>query len=125
MSDLNLILEEHFLADSTELYNTLAANVVWHEHIKARKTASFGKPYNYSNIIYDAVPMHELLVPIVDEIEARIGFRANNCLLNFYESGDSSMGFHSDATEGLVPGTGVAIVSLGRGAEHHVSTQER
>ena len=37
----------------------------------------------------------------------------NNCLLNYYETGDSSMGFHSDETKFLAPGTGVAIVSLG------------
>ena len=123
MSDLNLILDEHFLADSAELYSTLAAGVAWHEHIKARKTASFGKPYNYSSLTYDAVPMHELLVPIVDKIEARVGFQPNNCLLNFYESGDSSMGFHSDATEGLVSGTGVAIVSLG--AERSITFQHK
>lgn len=42
-----------------------------------------------------------------------LGFAPNNCLLNYYEDGQSSMGFHSDSSEELVEGTGVAIVSLG------------
>jgi alkylated DNA repair dioxygenase AlkB len=42
-----------------------------------------------------------------------LGFVPNNCLLNFYEDGNSSMGFHSDSSEELESGTGVAIVSLG------------
>jgi alkylated DNA repair dioxygenase AlkB len=42
-----------------------------------------------------------------------LGFVPNNCMLNFYEDGNSSMGFHSDSSEELEAGTGVAIVSLG------------
>lgn len=46
-------------------------------------------------------------------LEKRLNIQFNNCLLNFYETGDNTMGFHSDETTGLVSGTGVAIVSLG------------
>jgi alkylated DNA repair dioxygenase AlkB len=42
-----------------------------------------------------------------------IGFKANNCLLNYYLDGKSKMGYHSDQTSILEPGTGIAIVSLG------------
>ncbi|MEK7483115.1 MAG: alpha-ketoglutarate-dependent dioxygenase AlkB, partial [Planctomycetota bacterium] len=37
----------------------------------------------------------------------------NNCLLNYYLDGNSTMGFHSDSSENLLDGTGVAILSLG------------
>lgn len=50
---------------------------------------------------------------VCDQLEAALGFRPNNCLLNYYEDGGSSMGFHSDSSEELLAGTGVAIVSLG------------
>ncbi len=108
-----LLQQVDFVADPDALYQTLVSEVVWEEHIKARKTASFGEAYNYSRITYAVTPMHPLLVPLVDHLEATLGFRPNNCLLNFYEDGGSTMGYHSDSTEELAPGTGVAIVSLG------------
>jgi alkylated DNA repair dioxygenase AlkB len=46
-------------------------------------------------------------------VAARIGEDVNNCLLTYYPDGRSRMGFHSDSEAGIVPGTGVAIVSLG------------
>src|SRR5438046_8424416 len=110
MSVLGLILEEQFIPNGQELYLALTTDVCWDARMKSRKTASFGTAYNYSGITYQDVPMHELLIPILDRLEQRIGFRPNNCLLNFYESGDSTMGFHSDSTAELVPSTGIAIV---------------
>lgn len=46
-------------------------------------------------------------------IAKEIGFKPNNCLLNFYENGKSKMGFHGDTTKMLAPETGIAIVSVG------------
>jgi len=109
----NLILEERFLPASEELYVALATEIEWDTRMRNRKTASCGQPYNYSGMTYSAIPLHPLLIPIVERLEARLGFRPNNCLLNFYESGEATMGFHSDSIAELVPGTGVAIVSLG------------
>ena len=113
MPEPHLLVQNDFVPDAASLYETLASSVQWEEHIRARKNASFGQAYNYSRITYADKPMHPLLVPIVDALEQRLGFRPNNCLLNFYETGDSSMGYHSDSTEELAPDTGVAIVSLG------------
>ena len=81
--------------------------------MRARKTASFGVAYNYSQIDYPVVPMRPDLDVICHQIQHELGFLPNNCLLNYYLDGDSSMGFHSDSSEELAPGTGVAIVSLG------------
>ena len=113
MPEPDLLHIAEFISAPQVLYDTLASEVAWEEHIKARKTASFGEAYNYSRITYAVKPMHPSLVPVVDKLEQTLGFRPNNCLLNYYDSGDSSMGYHSDATEELTPGTGVAIVSLG------------
>lgn len=113
MPEPELLQQAEFVADPNTLYQTLVSEVAWEKHIKARKTASFGQAYNYSRITYAVTPMHPLLVPLVDRLEAILGFRPNNCLLNFYEDGGSSMGYHSDSTEELAPETGVAIVSLG------------
>ena len=123
LTEPNIILDEQFVSHSQELFAALAYGIEWDERMRARKTASFGTAYNYSGITYDAVPMHVLLIPIIDQLEARLGFRPNNCLLNFYESGEATMGFHSDSTEELVPGTGVAIVSLG--VERNITFQNK
>ena len=98
---------------ATTLFNSLLTQVQWDERMKARKTACFGQTYDDSGVDYQVVTMHPLLVPLCDAIEEELGFRPTNCLLNHYESGRSTMGFHSDATHNLADGTGVAIVSIG------------
>lgn len=102
-----------FIPDPQPLFLSLQASVQWDERMRARKTASFGAPYDYSQITYPAQPMPASLDQLCAAIEQRLGFRPNNCLLNYYPDGSSSMGFHSDAKEQMVEGTGVAIVSLG------------
>ncbi len=81
--------------------------------MKARKTASFGVSYDYSQISYEQIKMLPELETVCGLIELELGFRPNNCLLNYYLDGNSSMGFHSDSSEELAKATGVAIVSLG------------
>jgi alkylated DNA repair dioxygenase AlkB len=98
---------------ATSLFDALCREITWDERMKARKTACFGKTYDDSGIDYEVVPMHPLLEPLCAAIERELGFRPTNCLANYYESGRSTMGFHSDATHNLAEGTGVAIVSLG------------
>jgi alkylated DNA repair dioxygenase AlkB len=100
-------------SEASALFASLQTNIVWDERMKARKTACFGQTYDDSGVDYQVVAMHPLLVPLCDSIEATLGFRPTNCLLNYYDSGASTMGHHSDAVHNLAPGTGVAIVSLG------------
>lgn len=106
-----------FLEDHNALFRTLLATVVWDESMYARKTASFGVPYNYVQMRYAAAPLHPALLPVAERLREHLGFTPNNCLLNHYETGDNSMGFHADDTSELEPGTGVAILSLGSARE--------
>lgn len=106
-------MEEQFLGGSQDLFLRLKQSVPWDERMKARKTASFGVAYDYSQITYPESSMPIELQVVCKKLEAALGFLPNNCLLNFYEDGLSSMGFHSDSSEELAPGTGVAIISLG------------
>lgn len=105
------------VAAHDELMATLLREVDWDLRMRARKTASYGVPYNYSEMSYPAAPMHPVIARVRDAVtEALAGaadFRPNNCLVNLYETGRARMGYHFDATDELVPGTGVAIVSLG------------
>lgn len=102
-----------FVASHEDLFNHLLSSVAWDERLRARKTASFGVSYDYSGMTYPQVAMPESLQGICKQIETTLGFVPNNCLLNHYPDGQSSMGFHSDSTEELAEDTGVAIVSLG------------
>ena len=113
MTEPDVLFEPCLVADHAGLFAGLVEQVAWDERMRARKTACFGRPYNYSSVTYPEVTMHPLLVPVAELLERRLGHLPNNCLLNYYESAASTMGFHSDSEDELVPGTGVAIVSLG------------
>ena len=102
-----------FVPDDDALFADLRANTAWDETMRARVTASFGVPYNYAQMNYPAQPFPPQLAALLPRLEAQIGWMPNNSLINFYPDGDSTMGFHFDATDHLVEGTGVAIVSLG------------
>ncbi|MEL7487736.1 MAG: alpha-ketoglutarate-dependent dioxygenase AlkB [Pseudomonadota bacterium] len=85
--------------------------------MNARKTASYGVAYDYSQITYDVAPFPSVLEKLRRLVRDAVGFTPNNCLLNYYPDGQSSMGFHSDTATGRTQGTGVAIVSLGSARE--------
>lgn len=113
MTPPDIALIPHFVHASDALFEALKNSVQWDTNMQARKTASFGAPYNYSQMRYPATAMPAMLDELCEHIDAQLGFRPNNCLINYYPDGKASMGFHSDETEQLEPGTGVAIVSLG------------
>lgn len=105
--------QENFIKKPTSLFEILRTEVEWDERMAARKTASFGQAYNYSQIQYPFQPFSQPLQEIVTSLSESLGFIPNNCLINYYLDGKSKMGFHSDQTDILSKGTGVAIVSLG------------
>ncbi len=106
-------ITDGFLPEHAALFELLRKSICWEESMAVRKTASFGVPYNYAQLSYPAVPMHAALLPVAAKLSAQLGIEFNNCLLNFYESGENTMGFHADDTTGLQAHTGVAIISLG------------
>jgi alkylated DNA repair dioxygenase AlkB len=109
----DVLCESCFVPEAGVLFAWLRDHTAWDERMRARLTASFGQPYNYSDMSYPPAPWPEPLLPILDALESRLGFRPNNCLANYYPTGEATMGFHADAVHELAPGTGVAIVSLG------------
>jgi len=123
LKEPNIILKETFVPSSDELFNDLISSVAWDERMKARKTASFGVSYDYSGIFYSQTAMHPKLRTICVDIEKELGFLPNKCLLNYYPDGKSSMGYHSDSSEELKEGTGVAVISLG--SERHISYRSK
>lgn len=106
-------IEDAFYPDHEVLFRSLVTSIAWDDRMSARRTASFGRPYNYSQMDYPESAIPSELHTLLEMLNNRLGIKFNNCLLNFYETCDNTMGFHSDETTGLVSGTGVAIVSLG------------
>lgn len=114
-----ITIDSGFYADHARLFEQLLSSVSWDASMTARKTASFGMPYNYSQMRYAATAIPAAMEPLHQLLRERLGIPFNNCLLNYYETGNKTMGFHSDDTSGLLAGTGVAIVSLG--SMRHIS----
>lgn len=112
-SEPDLLFVPDFVVTGDALYDHLTTHIQWDERMHSRKTASFGEPYNYSQISYPSAPFPARLAGILPFLEKELGFLPNNCLVNYYPDGEASMGFHFDALEPLEVGTGVAIVSLG------------
>ena len=108
-----ITIHPDLVPEPEELFARLAAETAWDTSMRARHAASFGLPYNYSGVVWPETPFPEALHPLLERLAERLGYRANNCLANYYPDGQSSMGFHADATDDLEPGTGIAVVSLG------------
>ncbi|MEQ1507176.1 MAG: alpha-ketoglutarate-dependent dioxygenase AlkB [Myxococcota bacterium] len=106
-----IVYVERFLDQPDRLFRWAVENVVWDERIRARKTASCGLPYDYRGLAYAPAPFPPELDAVREQVVREVGIAANNCLLNYYPDGRARMGWHADATTGLVGG--VAIVSLG------------
>jgi alkylated DNA repair dioxygenase AlkB len=113
MTKPNIIIKENFVKNPDDLLSYCLNHIQWDDRLKARKTASFGVSYDYSGITYPQCDIPPKLNEISALINKELNYLPNNCLLNYYPNGDSTMGFHSDSSEELKVGTGVSIVSLG------------
>ncbi|MFC5814928.1 alpha-ketoglutarate-dependent dioxygenase AlkB family protein [Nonomuraea harbinensis] len=110
-------LDVRYFADALPHADTdlafLLTEVTWDDRMRARRTASFGVPYNYSGQHYEPMAMPPRIAAIAARVGEFAGYPFNNCLANRYETGDNTMGFHQDSYEGLTPSSAIAIVSLG------------
>jgi len=108
-----VIILNDFNIGGTSLFLKIKKEINWDSSIKSRKTSSFGVPYDYSSINYDFNDFPIFLLEILDKVEMTIGYRPNNCLINYYFDSQSKMGYHSDQINILEPNTGIVILSLG------------
>ncbi|RZJ49650.1 MAG: alpha-ketoglutarate-dependent dioxygenase AlkB [Flavobacterium sp.] len=109
----DLIFIEKIDSINPSLFYEIANNTNWDDSMAARKTASYGTPYNYNNMAYAEKKFPAYITELAKLVEEHIGFYPNNCLINYYYKSDSKMGFHSDQIDILYENTGIAIFSLG------------
>ena len=110
MNSIKLI--PNYIDYTNTLFNNLM-NLDYDKSMVARWTASFGKSYDYSGKTYPYIPIPDFLNDLIPSITNTICFTPNNCLINLYHDGNSSMGYHSDNTDILEKNTGVVIISIG------------
>ena len=99
--------------DHEALFVRVRDEVAWTDQMRARRTASMGRPYNYAGANYPEAPFHPAVRLVADAIAPHVGFEPTNCLLNAYPTGEHTIGWHADDVTILASGTGIAIVSLG------------
>ncbi len=109
----NIVFIRNFIDNAKELFDLIENTTNWDNRLSARKTASFGIAYQYSNLAYEQTIMPDWALPLLEKIKNQFGFMPNNCLINYYQNGQNKMGFHSDDITQMYPNTGVAIISLG------------
>ncbi len=107
------LLKPNFILNPQNLFELIDGSINWDNRMKARKTASFGKAYNYSQMSYAFQEFPSFLEEIRQNIKVELNFETNNCLINYYENGQSKMGYHSDQIDILAENTGIVIISLG------------
>jgi alkylated DNA repair dioxygenase AlkB len=79
-----------------------------------RLTAWYGdKGYTYSGLYNAPQPWLPVLLELKERVEQASGHTYNSVLLNYYRSGQDSMGWHSDDEKELGPQPGIASLSFG------------
>lgn len=101
------------VSEPHRLFEQMLAEIPWTEQMRARRTASMGRPYNYAGATYPDSPWHPVVKAVGESLIPAIGFEPTNCLMNLYPTGEHTIGWHNDDVTILAPGTGIAILSLG------------
>jgi alkylated DNA repair dioxygenase AlkB len=123
--DAPITLIPGFLRSETadQTFATLLAELPW----ERRTTEMYGKdhpvprmevwvadhPYTYSVRTYQDRPWTPTLVKVKNDIEAALGTKFNSVLLNRYESGSDSVGWHADDEPEMSQDHPIASLSLG------------
>ncbi len=114
--DKETLLLPGFISAPEELLAAARRDATWDTSMDVREMANFGVPWTSTHLVFPRIEMPDYLTEICRRISCELGergFMPNNCLLNFYKDGKSTMGFHSDNVNEMTEGTGVVILSLG------------
>lgn len=83
---------------------------------------SYLKPYWFSGMIHDPLPLPELIQELYDWVKT-INPKINQCLINWYQDGNHYIGPHSDDETQLLPESD--IFSFSYGAERQFYIHEK
>lgn len=78
-----------------------------------RGQQSFGATYHFSGQDNHALPVPDLLRPLLTWVRDNVDHRLNGMLLNYYSGRDEYIGAHHDSTKHLISDTPIVTVSFG------------
>ena len=84
-------------------YAYLTRRLTWQRRRDTRHSSEFGAPK----------PLPDFFEPLLDPLEAMLGYRPNHCLINCYPDGGHSIGFHRDQVTHMRADSGVTLISFG------------
>jgi alkylated DNA repair dioxygenase AlkB len=109
--------------ESEILYKYLVNNIDWQEreikvfgkvYLQPRLIEWFGDDdYKYSNILFKKKEIPDLIKSLKNRIEDKTNSTFNSVLVNFYRTGNDSMGRHSDDEKELGLNPIITSISLG------------
>jgi alkylated DNA repair dioxygenase AlkB len=107
--------------EADRLFETLRLTVSWRQEVSRGKpfprlTAWYADPgftYSYSGVTHQPEPWTPELQEIRRRVEAASGADFNSLLLNYYRTGQDSIGFHADDEPELGRNPVIASVSFG------------
>ena len=123
----DVVLFENFFTkkESDEFFVSLARDIKWQQdeiRMFGKKMpiprlnawyGDAGKVYTYSGIEMQPNPWNDAIMIIKKRLDRASGKVFNGCLLNYYRTGQDSMGWHQDNEPELGPNPIIASVSLG------------
>jgi alkylated DNA repair dioxygenase AlkB len=126
-------LIENFLSqqEADHYLSKFRENLEWHQddiklfgktHLAPRLTAWYGEEgisYSYSGVKLKAKAWTPDLLEIKEKLKSYCETEFNSVLLNYYRSGQDSMGWHSDDEKELGVNPVIASVSLGQERVFH------
>ncbi len=86
---------------------------------------AYGVAYHYSGQTNRALPVPELLDPLLAWARATIDDGLNGILLNWYEGAGHYIGRHRDSTKDMVPGAPIVTVSFGETRTFRLTRAEK
>jgi alkylated DNA repair dioxygenase AlkB len=128
------------VTEQNEICEKLFSNLEWEPDqaviygknvMTKRKIAWFsdhGATFSYSGVTRLSKKWDPLVLDLKKQVEKKIDYQFNSCLLNLYHNGIEGMGWHSDKTKEFGAVTTIATLSLGtkrRFDFKHIKTGEQ
>ncbi|QYK00534.1 alpha-ketoglutarate-dependent dioxygenase AlkB [Shewanella psychrotolerans] len=92
-------------------------------HVIPRSQVWFGDEgcdYLYSGLFIQALPWPKYAMRLRDKLARDWGLSSNGVLVNCYQNGQQSMGWHSDDEPEIAPRSDIASITLGASRAFHI-----
>ena len=103
-------------------------NRIWMHGVRSstpRFQQAYGADYHFSGQTSRALPVPEVLAPLLGWVKATIDGRLDGILLNWYEGPKHHIGPHHDSTKNMVRGAPIVTVSFGETRTFRLTREEK